>query len=63
MRLLRLNEVLERVRLGRSTLYARIAEKSFPAPVKVGGNAVAWPEGEVNAWIEARIAERDREAV
>ena len=31
----------------------------FPAPIRIGGNSVAFVEDEVIAWQEARIAERD----
>ncbi len=55
-RLLRLPEVLSRTGLSRSTLYA---DQQFPKSVKVGQRAVAWPEDEIEAWINARIAERD----
>ncbi len=36
-----------------------MADNKFVRPVKIGIKAVAWPEHEVDAWIEARIAERD----
>ncbi len=52
--LLRLPEVLRRVGASRSWLYAAIAAGSFPAPVRLGANAVAWREDEVTAWIETR---------
>lgn len=55
-RLLRLPNVLERTGLSRSTLYA---DPSFPKAVKVGQRAVAWPEDEIDAWIEARIEARE----
>ena len=55
-RLLRLPNVLERTGLSRSTLYA---DATFPKAVKVGQRAVAWPENEVDAWIEARIEARE----
>jgi prophage regulatory protein len=32
----------------------------FPKRVKVGENRVAWLESEVEDWIAARVAERDR---
>jgi prophage regulatory protein len=32
----------------------------FPRRVQVGGNRVAWVEAEIDAWIEARVAERDQ---
>ncbi len=38
------------------------AEGKFPARVQVGGNRVAWLESEINAWIEARAAERKQAA-
>ena len=56
--LLRLTEVIARVRLGRSAIYERIKQGSFPAPVKVGGRAVAWNSSEISAWIGERIANR-----
>jgi prophage regulatory protein len=34
----------------------------FPRPIKIGGGRNAWLETELDAWIEARIAERDQAA-
>jgi len=31
----------------------------FPKPVRIGSRAVAWPEAEVEAWLNARLAERE----
>lgn len=59
MQLLRLPDVLARTGMSRSRLYAALADKSFPAPVKLSPRAVAWPSDEVDAWIVARIAERE----
>ena len=33
----------------------------FPKKVRLGPRAVGYVESEIDAWIEARIAERDRE--
>lgn len=60
--LLRLPSVKRRCGLSRSEIYRRIATGDFPAPVKLGERASAWPESEVVAWCEARIAERDARA-
>lgn len=60
-RLLRLQEVLLRVGLGRTTLRARIKAGAFPKPVKLG-TLDAWVESEVTDWIDQRIQERDRAA-
>ena len=51
-----------RTGLSRSTIYLRIAEGSFPAPVSLGGRAVGWIEAEVNDWLAKRI-EASRKAV
>jgi len=59
LHLLRLPQVIERTALGRSTLYDRIAAGTFPAPVPLTATARAWRSDEVDAWIEARTAERD----
>ena len=55
--LLRLPDVRQATGLGRSTIYALIAEGRFPSPIKVSERATAWVGKEVNAWIEQRIVE------
>jgi prophage regulatory protein len=60
--LLRLPQVKARTGLSRSELYRRMAAGDFPQPVKLGTRASAWPESEVSAWCEARIAARDAKA-
>lgn len=54
-RLLRLPAVLDRSGYRRSSLYARIAEGLFPAPISLGGRSVAWLESETAAVIAARV--------
>jgi prophage regulatory protein len=55
-RLLRLADVKHMTGLGRSTIYAAIRAKSFPAAVNLTAHAVAWRESEIDAWIAARPA-------
>ncbi|MNT65420.1 Prophage CP4-57 regulatory protein (AlpA) [compost metagenome] len=55
-RLLRLADVKHMTGLGRSTIYAAIRDKSFPAAVNLTAHAVAWRESEIDAWIAARPA-------
>jgi prophage regulatory protein len=53
-------DAVERVTgMRRSTLYAKVATGDFPRPVKIGPRAVGWPSNEVEAWVNARIAERE----
>jgi prophage regulatory protein len=54
-RLLRLNEVKHRVGLQRSTIYHKIKLGEFPAPVRLGARAVAWPSDLIDEWIDARV--------
>ena len=61
-RLLRIDEVVERVGLSKSSIYGRIRAMAFPAPVNLGGHSVAWVESEIEEWIAARITERDKAA-
>ena len=60
--LLRLPEVCRRTGKKRSSIYREIATGQFPAPVKLGERASAWPEHEINGWIAERIAARERAA-
>ena len=67
-RFIRLNEVLSRTGYGRTSIYRKMEDGSFPKSVKLGGppkdpsifdsRAVAWIEDEVEQWIESRIEER-----
>ena len=57
VRFLRLPEVRDITGLKKSSIYARIAEGSFPAPVPLGGRAVGWIEEEVIQWAYDRIAQ------
>ena len=57
-KVLRLPDVMDRVGLGSSFIYLLIQRKEFPKPMRLGKRAVGWPEAEVNAWLEERLAER-----
>lgn len=60
--LIRLPEVKARTGLSRSEIYRRVTAGEFPAPVKLGVRASAWPEHEVVGWCQGRIAARDAKA-
>ncbi len=55
---LRLPQVINTTGLPRSSLYAKIAEGEFPAPIKLGQRSVGWSAAEVEAWIDSRISQR-----
>ena len=68
-RFIRLPEVLSRTGYGRTTIYRKMEDGSFPSSVKLDGRppknpeafdsrAIAWIEDEVDQWIESTIEER-----
>lgn len=52
---LRLPDVKAITGLSKTSLYAMIREKSFPAPVRVGPRSVAWVRSEVRQWAVERV--------
>lgn len=57
---LRLDEVLERTGKFRSTLYAEMQRGEFPKSINTGPRQVAWVSTEIDAYMQARIQDRDR---
>ena len=67
-RFIRLSEVMSRTGYGRTSIYRKMEDGSFPKSLKLGGppkdpnefdsRAVAWIEDEVDQWIESRIENR-----
>ena len=68
-RFIRLPEVLSRTGYGRTSIYRKMEDGTFPKSVKLGGpledpnafdsRAVAWIEDEVDQWIESMIQENE----
>jgi len=68
-RFIRLPEVLSRTGYGRTSIYRKMEDGSFPRCIKLGGpledsnafdsRAIAWIEDEVEQWMESMIEERD----
>lgn len=64
--LLKISQTGARVGFGRNAIYERLNpnhkrfDPTFPKPVHIPGSTnIRWVSGEVDAWIAARIAERD----
>ena len=60
--ILRLTKVKGRTGYSRSSIYTGMANGTFPAQIPLGPRAVGWDEAEIDAWIEARIAEAEEHA-
>lgn len=54
MTVIRLPEVLRRIGVSRSKLYADIKNGAFPHPISLGARAVGWLDTEVDDWIAVR---------
>lgn len=53
---LRAAEVMKRTSLSRTTMFEMIEAGQFPRQVKLGARCAAWIEGEVESWMQERIA-------
>jgi len=51
----RINHVMHQTQLGRSTIYKKIKEGTFPKPLKLGPRASGWLAHEIQEWIESAI--------
>ena len=61
---LRINQVITTTGLCRSYIYQLSKSGLFPKAVSLvpGGSSVAWVASEVDAWVNERITERNKEA-
>lgn len=50
-RIIRLQTVLARTGLSRSTLYRKIAEGTFPTQVRISIHGAGWHESAIDRWI------------
>ena len=67
-RLLRVSEVIELTGISHSHLYHRIADGTFPSPLKIGKKSVRFRESDIAMWFDelrvtkTRIKTTDRRA-
>jgi len=47
---IKLPAVMKETALGRSSIYAAVKAKTFPAPVRIGKRAVAWRAVDIEEW-------------
>jgi prophage regulatory protein len=59
-RVWRLPQVASFTAKSRSQLLRDIDAGRFPRPIRLGEHAVGWLRSEVEAWLNARVAERDQ---
>jgi prophage regulatory protein len=59
IRILSVNQVIDRTGLSRRTLYQEISEHRFPRPIQLTARRVGWPELDIETWLIAKIEKRD----
>ena len=50
-RIIRMNTVLARTGLSKSTNYRKMKEGTFPRQVRISTNGAGWHESDINRWI------------
>jgi prophage regulatory protein len=56
MQFLRVRKVTEMVGFSKTTLYARVRDGSFPQPIAIGPQSVAFLESDVLDWMKRKLA-------
>lgn len=54
-RCLRIHKVLERVPVGKSTLWRWVKKGTFPKPYKLSPGTTVWSESDVDAWLATKF--------
>ncbi len=53
-KIFRLPLVVAATGLSRSSIYAFVANGTFPQPVRLGARAVGWKESDLKEWLDSR---------
>lgn len=54
-RFIRLPQVVEMTGMGKTFIYARISDGTFPRQIQLGSRSVVWNERDVIDWMNAQI--------
>ena len=58
LKVLRLDKVKQKTGYGRTSIYNRMSEGTFPKSISLGARAVGWLEHEIDAWIMECVKNR-----
>ncbi len=61
LKILRRPQVESLTGMSRSSIYAMMADGTFPKPIRLTARAVGWVEDEVQEWLKTRFAASRRE--
>lgn len=62
MRAIRIREVIQKISLSQSTIYAMISKGAFPKPFELTPGRVAWIEDDVDSWLATKAGRADEVA-
>lgn len=57
IKLLRIADVSAKTTLGKSTIWLKMAEGSFPKPTKLSPAINVWKESDIDNWIEHKFSQ------
>lgn len=60
MRLISIEQVLDKVPVSRQQIYMWIGKCEFPAQKRISANRVAWLESDIDNWIEERSVKAEK---
>lgn len=52
--LLTLKTVQALTALGKTSIYSKVAQRTFPTPIRQGKRCTRWRAGDVQAWLQAQ---------
>lgn len=52
MELMKIDDVIKKTTMSRSTIYAKINDGLFPKQIKISTRRVVWRKEDVEAWLE-----------
>lgn len=55
IKLLRIADVSKKTTLGKSTIWLKMSQGSFPKPTKLSPAINVWKESDIDAWIASRF--------
>lgn len=55
-RFLKIREVSRETSFSRTTIWRRVKDGTFPAPISLGGRSRAWTERDIEAWKARKLA-------
>lgn len=56
MQLLKIQDVIKKTTMSRSTIYKKIDEGLFPKQIKISKRRVVWRSADIEEWIESAAA-------